>query len=50
MKKSLFGKEEEKYISKLYTLDEFMQLAQAEKRLVTEEFIFSKLALMAFSL
>lgn len=50
MKKRLFGKEEEKYVSKLYTLDEFMELAQAEKRLVTEEFIFSKLALMAFSL
>lgn len=50
IKKSLFGKEEEKYVSKLYTLDEFMDLAQTEKRLVTEEFIFSKLALMAFSL
>lgn len=50
MKRSLFGKEEEKYVSKLYTLDEFMQLAQGDKRLVTEEFIFSKLALMAFSL
>lgn len=50
MKKSLFGKEEEKYVSKLYTLDEFMELSQDEKRLVTEEFIFSKLALMAFSL
>jgi len=50
MKRSLFGKEEEKYVSKLYTLDEFMQLAQGDRRLVTEEFIFSKLALMAFSL
>ena len=50
IKKSLFGKEEEKYVSKLYTLDEFMELAQGENRLVTEEFIFSKLALMAFSL
>ena len=50
MKRSLFGKEEEKYVSKLYALDEFMQLAQRDNRLVTEEFIFSKLALMAFSL
>ena len=50
MKKRLSGKEEEKYVSKLYTLDEFMQMAQGDKRLVTEEFIFSKLALMAFSL
>ena len=50
MKKSLFGKEEEKYVSKLYTLDEFMELTQSDNRLVTEEFIFSKLALMAFSL
>lgn len=50
MKKSFLGKEEKKYISKVYSLDEYMQLVQEEKSLVTEEFIFSKLALMAFSL
>lgn len=44
------GREERKYVSKVYHLDEYMQLAQAETELVTEEFIFSKLALMAFSL
>ena len=49
-KKNLFGKEAKKYVSKVYHLDEYIQLAQAEDTLVTEEFIFSKLALMAFSL
>lgn len=48
--KSLFGKEKIKYVSKVYVLDEYMQLTTTEKELVTEEFIFSKLALMAFSL
>ncbi|MBQ7833800.1 MAG: hypothetical protein IJ336_09555 [Lachnospiraceae bacterium] len=49
-KKNLFGKEAKKYVSKVYHLDEYIQLAQTEDTLVTEEFIFSKLALMAFSL
>lgn len=49
-KKNLFGKESKKYVSKVYHLDEYIQLAQTEDTLVTEEFIFSKLALMAFSL
>ena len=49
-KKSFFGKEENKYISKTYQLDDYMELIQAEKDAVTEEFIFSKLAMMAFSL
>ena len=49
-KKSLFGKEEKKYISKTYHLDEYMELIKGEKEAVTEEFIFSKLAMMAFSL
>ena len=49
-KKNLLGKEAKKYVSKVYHLDEYIQLAQAEDTLVTEEFIFSKLALMAFSL
>lgn len=48
-RKNLFGKEEKKYISKTYHLDEYMELIQAEEA-VTEEFIFSKLAMMAFSL
>lgn len=49
-KKNLFGKEQEKYVSKLYTLDEFMELARVEKEMITEEFVISKLAMMAFSL
>lgn len=49
-KKKLLGKEVNKYVSKVYHLDEYIQLAQADCELVTEEFIFSKLALMAFSL
>ncbi len=49
-KKKFLGKEEEKYVSKLYALDEYMQLLSGEKVPVTEEFVFSKLALMAFSL
>ncbi len=48
-KKTLFGKEEKKYISKTYHLDEYMELIQT-KEAVTEEFIFSKLAMMTFSL
>lgn len=50
IKKNWLGKEEKKYVSKVYHLDEYMQLAKSENELVTEEFIFSKLALMAFSL
>lgn len=49
-KKNLFGREEKKYVSATYHLDEYMQLAAEEKELITEEFIFSKLAMMAFSL
>ena len=49
-KKTLFGKEESKYVSKLYSLDEYMEVCKQENTLITEEFIFSKLALMAFSL
>lgn len=49
-KKNLFGKETQKYVSKLYHLDEYMQIAKEETMLVTEEFVFSKLAMMAFSL
>lgn len=48
--KNLLGKEEVKYISKTYHLDEYMNLAGNAEELVTEEFIFSKLALMTFSL
>ncbi|MBQ8247242.1 MAG: hypothetical protein IJZ42_08920 [Lachnospiraceae bacterium] len=50
MKKNLFGKEEKRYVSKVYHLDEYLQIANVEKELVTEEFVISKLALMAFSL
>ncbi len=50
IKKNWRGQEEKKYFSKVYRLDEYMQLAKTENSLVTEEFIFSKLALMAFSL
>jgi len=49
-KKTLFGKEESKYVSKLYSLDEYMEVCKQDNTLITEEFIFSKLALMAFSL
>lgn len=49
-KKNFFGKEEKKYVSKTYHLDDYMQLITEEKETVTEEFIFSKLAMMAFSL
>ncbi len=49
-KKSLFGKATLKYVSTVYSLDEYMELCNAEKTLVTEEFIISKLAMMAFSL
>ncbi len=49
-KKNFFGKEEKKYVSKTYHLDEYMELLKAENEAVTEEFIFSKLAMMAFSL
>ena len=49
-KKTLFGKEESKYVSKLYSLDEYMEVCKQENTLITEEFIFSKLALIAFSL
>ena len=50
MKKNLFGKEEKRYVSKVYHLDEYLQIANVEKELITEEFVISKLALMAFSL
>ncbi len=49
-KKSLFNKDTVKYVSKTYHLDEYIRLVQSESEVVTEEFIFSKLALMAFSL
>ncbi|MBQ7766128.1 MAG: hypothetical protein IJ397_04735 [Lachnospiraceae bacterium] len=49
-KKNLFGKEESKYVSRLYSLDEYMEVCSREKALITEEFVFSKLALLAFSL
>ncbi len=49
-KKNFLGKEEEKYVSKVYALDEYMKLLDDEKKPATEEFIFSKLALMTFSL
>ncbi len=49
-KKNWRGVEVKKYTSKVYHLDEYMQLVKTESDLVTEEFIFSKLALMAFSL
>lgn len=49
-KKNFLGREEEKYVSKVYALDEYMKLSDDEKKPITEEFIFSKLALMAFSL
>ena len=49
-KKNLFGKETTKYVSKVYSLDEYMEQCKAEEKLITEEFIFSKLALMGFSL
>lgn len=49
-KKNMFGKATSKYISKLYSLDEYMGLCSEGSTLITEEFIFSKLALMAFSL
>ena len=49
-KKNLFGKEEKKYVSKVYHLDEYIELAEKEETLIAEEFIFSKLALLAFSL
>lgn len=50
MKKNWRGKDEKKYVSKVYHLDEYIQLSGTENPLITEEFIFSKLALMAFSL
>ena len=50
IKKNWRRKEEKKYVSKVYSLDEYMQLISEDKATVTEEFIFSKLALMAFSL
>ena len=49
-KKNLFGKEQSKFVSKVYALDEYLALISVEDTLVTEEFIVSKLAMMAFSL
>lgn len=49
-KKNMFGKAQEKYVSKLYTLDEYMECACVGKEIIVEEFVISKLAMMAFSL
>lgn len=48
--KNLFGKETKRYVSRTYHLDEYIQLVKTEKEVITEEVIFSKLAMMAFSL
>ena len=43
------GIEERKYKSKIYSLDEYLQLIREKDELVTEEISVSKLALLAFS-
>ena len=48
--KNLFVKETKRYVSKTYHLDEYIQLVKTDKEVITEEVIFSKLAMMAFSL
>lgn len=43
------GIEERKYKSKVYSLDEYLELIQKEKDIIMEEISVSKLALLAFS-
>ena len=43
------GEESKKYISKVYSLDDYLALIQENQEVVTEEISVSKLALLAFS-
>lgn len=44
------GETDRKYFSKIYKIDDYLKLAKEQENLITEEVIFSKLALLAFSL
>ncbi len=44
------GEEKRKYVSKMYSLDEYLKLIEGTQEVVTEEISVSKLALLAFSL
>ncbi len=49
-KKNLFGKVSTQYTSKMYSLGEYLTFIGEKEQVITEEFIISKLALMAFSI
>lgn len=44
------GEVNRKYVSKVYSFDDYRQLTEKQKGVITEEIIFSKLALLAFSM
>ena len=44
------GEVNRKYVSKIYSFDDYRQLSEKQNGVITEEIIFSKLALLAFSM